>query len=342
MSKEFKDDDTNAVNRKSDHIQLAFESKVESRSIDKRFSYEPILTGHPLDDSILKSNFLDKEFQLPIWVSSMTGGTAHARSINKNLARACKEYKMGMGLGSCRSLLTSEEFLPDFNVRPIIGDQPLYANLGVAQVEQLIKENKLGLINNMINKLDADGLIIHVNPLQEWMQPEGDRYHMSPLDIITTVLDRVKTKVIVKEVGQGMGIKSLSSLFQLPLEAIDFAASGGTNFALLELLRQDREKSEGFMPLVYVGHSAEDMVEMTNQIKVNLGDEMKCNQVIISGGVDNFLDGYYLMKKCKLPAVYGKASAFLKYAMGDYEKLQAYIEIQKSGLLMAYSFLNIR
>jgi isopentenyl-diphosphate delta-isomerase len=342
MSKEFKDDDTNASKRKSDHIQLAFESKVVSQNIDNRFYYEPVLSGHPIDDTILKSRFLDSDFDIPIWISSMTGGTGHASTINKNLARACKEYKMGMGLGSCRSLLTSDENLPDFNVRPIIGDQPLYANLGVAQVEQLIKENKLSLINKMLEKLDADGLIVHVNPLQEWMQPEGDRYHMSPLDIITAVLDRVKVKVIVKEVGQGMGIKSLTALFQLPLEAVDFAASGGTNFALLELLRQDKEKSEGFMPLVYVGHSAEDMVDMTNQIKESLGHEMKCKQVIISGGVENFLDGYYLIKKCKLPAVYGKASAFLKYAMGDYEELQSYIETQKSGLLMAYSYLNIR
>jgi len=342
MSKEFKDDDINASNRKSDHIQLAFQSKVMNKNIDNRFSYEPIMAGHPINDSILKSIFLDKEFNLPIWVSSMTGGTAHANIINKNLARACGEYKMGMGLGSCRSLLTGDENLPDFNVRSMMGDQPLYANLGVAQIEQLINEEKLNLITNLVEKLEADGLIIHVNPLQEWMQPEGDRYHMSPLDIITTVLDRLKVKLIVKEVGQGMGLKSLTALFKLPLEAIDFAASGGTNFALLELLRQDKAKSEGFMPLVYVGHSAEEMVDMTNDLKVTLGDEMLCKQVIISGGVENFLDGYYLTQKCKLPAVYGKASAFLKYAMGDYEELQAYIETQKSGLLMAYSYLNIR
>lgn len=342
MSKEFKDEDKNASQRKSDHIQLAFESKVVTKNIDNRFSYEPILTGHPIDDTVLKSTFLGREFHLPIWVSSMTGGTAHAKTINKNLARACKEYKMGMGLGSCRSLLTSDENLMDFNVRAIIGDQPLYANLGVAQIEQLIKEDKLALINNLINKLEADGLIIHVNPLQEWMQPEGDRYFMSPFEIITTVLDKLNIKVIVKEVGQGMGIKSLNALFQLPLEAIDFAASGGTNFALLELLRQDKDKLEQLMPLVYVGHSAEEMVEMANEIKSTLVEKMKCNQVIISGGVENFLDGYYLISKSKIPAVYGKASAFLKHSMGEYEELQAYIETQKSGLLMAYSYLNIR
>ena len=90
-----------------------------------------------------------------------------------------------MGLGSCRSLLTSDEHLADFAVRPLLGpDLPLYANLGIAQLEVLIKQGDLHLIDSLIQRLDADGLIIHVNPLQEWFQPEGDRFEQPPLRTI--------------------------------------------------------------------------------------------------------------------------------------------------------------
>jgi isopentenyl-diphosphate delta-isomerase len=124
-----------------------------------------------------------------------------------------------------------------------MGDQPLYINLGIAQIEQLLNNNDSVRIKELINKLDADGLIIHVNPMQEWLQPEGDRFRQSPIDTIKRVIDIADFKIIVKEVGQGMGPASLKSLLALPLEAIDFAANGGTNFALLEILRFIRDKS---------------------------------------------------------------------------------------------------
>jgi isopentenyl-diphosphate Delta-isomerase len=111
-----------------------------------------------------------------MWVSSMTGGTKMAHTINHNLARACKEFRIGMGLGSCRKLLDDDTYFEDFNLRPIMGDDlPLFANLGIAQVEILLAENKLDQIKRLVEKLQADGLIIHINPLQEWMQPEGQQ-----------------------------------------------------------------------------------------------------------------------------------------------------------------------
>jgi len=101
------DDDPTAVERKKDHIDLAFRSQVEQMSIDRRFFYEPMLTAHPKKGSLPATPFLGKTFQSPMWVSSMTGGTAHASTINHNLAKACAEFGMGMGLGSCRGLLSS-------------------------------------------------------------------------------------------------------------------------------------------------------------------------------------------------------------------------------------------
>lgn len=337
------DNDPNAAARKRDHIEMALRSQVERSELDRRFYYEPILAAHPQRGSLKSFLFLNKTFRVPLWVSSMTGGTEWAHTINHNLARACRDFGMGMGLGSCRKLLYSDETLADFDVRSKIGDnQPLYANLGIAQLEQLIEKGELYRVDNLIDKLQADGLIIHVNPMQEWLQPEGDRFEKPPLQTITTFLEKMDVSVIVKEVGQGMGYESLKALFQLPLEAIDFAANGGTNFAKLELLRSDATKQKIYSQLANIGHSAEEMVTFTNEIASELGEKMLTKQVIISGGIQHFLDGYYLINKVHLPAAYGQASAFLQHARGSYEELHAYVDAQVQGLELANAFLKVR
>lgn len=338
------DDDPTAVSRKRDHIQLAFESQIETGQLDRRFYYEPLLAAHPKRGSLAPQSFLNKKLQSPMWVSSMTGGTEWAHTINHNLARACKDFGMGMGLGSCRSLLFGDEHLKDFSVRHLMGDDlPLYANLGIAQVEQLVQNNQLYLITELLGKLQADGLIIHINPFQEWLQPEGDLIEQAPINTITTFLEKMDgVSVIVKEVGQGFGYESLNKLFQLPLAAVDFAANGGTNFSKIELMRDSPIKQEIYGKLANIGHSATEMVQMTNDIISKLGNNMHCQQVIISGGIKNFLDGYYLINKLQLPCIYGMASTFLKHARGDYQDLFNFVDAQVQGLELANAFLRIK
>jgi isopentenyl-diphosphate delta-isomerase len=332
------DTDPLASSRKKDHITLAFEARVAGKEIDQRFYYEPMLAAHPGEDCSLELEFLGKKLSVPVWVSSMTGGTGIARVINENLARACKDFGMGMGLGSCRSLLSSDEYLEDFDVRQFIGDDlPLYANLGIAQIERLIAEKKIDLIKSLIDKLRADGLIVHVNPMQEWLQPEGDVISRAPIDTITELLNNFQQPVIVKEVGQGFGPASLKALMDLPLAAIDLAANGGTNFSKLELLRAGDLHKESYGPLMNIGHSAEEMLGWINQM------EQKNNkQIIISGGIKDFLDGYYLISSCKYSAIYGQASGFLKHARGDYQDLFDYVNLQVEGLKLAKTFLKVR
>jgi isopentenyl-diphosphate Delta-isomerase len=339
----FTDQDNTASSRKKDHIELAFKSQITQMQIDTRFDYEPILAAHP-NDTPQTFRFLGKNCLVPLWVSSMTGGTALARTINYNLAKAAREFGFGMGLGSCRSLLTSDEFLADFDVRAILGnDLPLYANLGIAQLEKLIFNNQTDLILNLLSKLQADGLIIHVNPLQEWLQPEGDHFRQSPLQTIQFLLSKYpNVNFIVKEVGQGMGRASLRALLQLPLAAIDFAANGGTNFAKIELARSQELEQKAYEPLATVGHSAAEMVSICNELFEELGDKIQCRQIIVSGGIQHFLDGYYYINKLKLPAIYGQASAFLRYARGEYADLQRFIYTQVKGLQIAKTFLTVR
>ncbi len=334
--------DTGAKERKKDHIELAFRSRVSSSDIDSRFYYEPLLGPHPDENTDISVTFLGKKFNAPIWVSSMTGGTAIANIINKNLAKACGEYGLGMGLGSCRQLLFNDEYFEDFNVRKYIGSQPLYANLGIAQLEILISEGQTNKITKLINKLEADGLIVHVNPMQEWLQPEGDRFKVSPLVTIKRLLDILKYPIIVKEVGQGMGPESLKELFALPLAAVDFGAAGGTNFALLEILRSSEKMANHYSGLANTGHSALEMTEYVNQIVNDQASQMLCKEVIISGGISDFLDGYYLTNKLQLSSIYGQASGFLKHAQGSYEALSEYVYMQIEGFKLAKTMLKVR
>ncbi len=341
--KEEKKEDLFAPERKKDHIDLAFRAQTTALHVDNRFYYEPLLGTHPEEGSFGHIPFLGKSLAAPVWVSSMTGGTAHARTINENLAKACKDFGLGMGLGSCRSLLESDEYLADFNVRPIMGDDvPLYANLGIAQLIELQDRNQIHKIKAMLDKLQADGLIIHVNPMQEWLQPEGDVIRRKPLEAIQDLIEIATFPIIVKEVGQGMGVESLRALLKLPIAAVEFAAFGGTNFAKLELMRADPARKAVFEQLAQVGHTAAEMVEMTNLLIKEEGTAIKCQQLIISGGIQTFLDGYYLIERSVLPSIYGQASGFLKHACNSYDELFQYVHSQIEGLKLAKAYLRVR
>lgn len=326
--------------RKKAHIELAIKSQTHPSVLDNRFHYEPMLRAHP-QAGIDPLTILGRQVKVPIWVSSMTGGTQLAGTINRNLARACKEFGMGMGLGSCRIILDDDKHFEDFNMRSIIGDKlPLWANLGIGQVEQLVVTHRVDKATQLVERLQADGLIIHVNPIQEWLQAEGDTLSLPPLESIQCFLDQFSLPVIVKEVGQGMGPESLRALLKLPLQAIDFGAFGGTNFARVELIRNESASQALFEPLSRVGEDAPSMIAYLNEIVAN--EATLCKEVIISGGIRNFLDGYYLIQLSSLPAIYGMASALLEHASEDYDKLREFVEAQIKGLEMAYTYLSIR
>lgn len=337
-------DDPTAPGRKEDHIELAFKSQSERGDLDPRFDYEPLLAAHPAPGSLPAMDFAGKRLGAPLWVSSMTGGTEKAYTINQNLARAAGEFGIGMGLGSCRSLLYEEQRFQDFNVRPVAGSEvPIFANLGAAQVQNLLERGEAHLVTQLVTALELDGLIVHVNPLQEWLQPEGDRFTVSPLETIRALMQELPDlAVIVKEVGQGMGPASLRALLELPILALDTAANGGTNFSKLELFRSDALARSAYGGLTQVGHSAEEMVRQINRIAGEHPQAVRCQNVIVSGGVRDFLDGYYLTEISQLPAIYGQASAFLRHAREDYLSLQRYVATQLRGLELARAYLRPR
>ncbi|MBC7713740.1 MAG: type 2 isopentenyl-diphosphate Delta-isomerase [Rhizobacter sp.] len=330
--------------RKRDHIELTNKAQTGRPEVDSRFYYEPMQSAHPNSQTDISTTFLGKKISAPFWISSMTGGVGEARIINQNLARVCREFSLGMGLGSCRTLLESDEYFNDFNLRPILGaDLPFFANLGIAQVEKLVHSNNINKIFDMVDRLDADGLIIHVNPLQEWFQPEGDKFEFSPIETIAKLCEKKpdhKYKIIVKEVGQGMGPKSLKSLLELPIDAIELASFGGTNFSKLELMRSQGASIVEIEALSRVGHTSLEMISILNNL-LKANPKFMEKQIIISGGIENFLDGYYLQELLDFSSVIGQAKNFLNRAE-NYSELKAFTAAQIEGLKMARAFLTVK
>ncbi|MFB6318978.1 isopentenyl-diphosphate delta-isomerase [Saccharicrinis sp. FJH54] len=326
--------------RKTEHLNLAFQSRTDVSVLDNRFVYEPMFSGHP-DQNIPTVELGGKKQKIPVWVSSMTGGTDYAGHINRNLARACGEFGMGMGLGSCRVLLEEDKYLSHFDLRKYLGNEvPFFANLGISQIEKSIRNKSVDDIASMIEKLRADGLIIHINPIQEWLQPEGDNISVPPIETIQTFLEETGIPVIVKEVGQGMGYESLKALLKLPLVAVEFGAFGGTNFARIELERSTPERKKLYEPLAYIGNDAYRMMDYANTIRQS-EEDLKCDHLIVSGGLKNYLDGYYFLQKSQFTTIYGHASAFLEHAREEYELLRDFVSSQIKGLQIAYAYLKL-
>ncbi len=319
--------------RKTQHIELAKSSQTKSSGLDGRFYYEPLFFSHEKKQG-WSTSFLGISLDFPLWVSSMTGGTELAKTINQNLSLLVGKYKLGMGLGSCRPLLESDDRFNDFNCRKNLGNQPFFTNLGIAQVEELVSAGKTHLVSEMNKRLEATGLIIHINPLQEWFQPEGDKFKESPLTTLKRFLETSNYPVLVKEVGQGMGPRSLKALIDLPIAGIEFGAFGGTNFSHLENLRS---KSESFKEeFIHIGHTAVEMVGFLNA----LGSHQK--EIIISGGVNSSLDAYQLLKLSHSRSLIGMAYAFLEPASKSFEELEKFYLSLQDSMLTARDILELK
>jgi isopentenyl-diphosphate Delta-isomerase len=337
--------------RKADHLSLTDRSQtLRDAALGNEFYYEPLFGIHPQSkqeafewvEKHYSLSFLGKTMRAPLWVSSMTGGTREAQTINQRLARVCGEFGLGMGLGSCRPYLDDPKTArADFDLRAMIGNEsPLFGNLGLAQIDQCLIQKETQKLGDMVMDLKLDGLIVHLNPLQEWFQPEGDRFKRPAIEVLQELLANVEVPIIVKEVGQGMGPKTLKALLEMPLVAIDFAAFGGTNFSVLELLRNQGAEKHAFVELAHVGHDAPSMVKFYRE----QSGPSSCLHplVIISGGIQSYLDGYRLMELIGRPAVFGYAKRFLDHALQGEKILQDFVASELVGLCLAKQFLVAR
>ena len=221
--------------RKADHLRIAAGPGVAHRrgsGLDELRLRHRALPGRDLADVSLETDLLGARLAAPLLVSAMTGGTEAATGLNDRLARAAAECGVGMTLGSGRALLDDPALLRTYlgDARPPL----LLANLGAGQ---LARDGAVRLVE----LLGADGLSIHLNPIQEAIQPEGEPRFAGVAERIADVVAALAPlPVVVKEVGFGMDPDDVVALHEAGVAAVDVAGAGGTNWALVEGRRDDR------------------------------------------------------------------------------------------------------
>ena len=256
-----------------------------------------------LEDVNLSQTLFGKVQPVPLLVSSMTGGTDTAARINRNLAIAAQEVGLAMGVGSQRAAIENPELVPTFQVRKFAPDILLFANLGAVQFNYGYGFDEC---RKAVEMIEADALILHVNPLQEALQPEGDHDFSHLAEQIGTVVKKLDVPVIIKEVGWGMSKETVRRLLDIGVAAIDVAGAGGTSWSQVEMHRiEDAYRAQTAAAFLEWGIPTADSIR-------NVRAESETLPVIASGGLKNGID---IVKCLALGAnMGGMAGLFLKAA----------------------------
>ncbi len=220
--------------RKADHLRVCLEDNVQSGTTTglEHYRFDHVCLPE-LDwaDINLSTQFLNRELRSPFLISSMTGGTDLAKTINFRLAAIAQEYRLAMGVGSQRVALENPQLSESFKIRRLAPDALLFANIGAVQLNYHYGVNECLAA---IDLLEADALILHLNPLQEAVQTRGDRNFKNLFDHLEILCERLSVPVIAKEVGNGISGPLAKRLINCGVRAIDVAGAGGTSWAKVE------------------------------------------------------------------------------------------------------------
>lgn len=300
------------ASRKADHLRINIERDVASKGVEPgfdayRFTHRA-LPEIDFSDVDLTTELLGRKLGAPLIISCMTGGTPEAQTINLRLARVAQERGLAMGLGSGRALIESPDSLATFDVRGAAPDVVLLANLGAIQLN---RGYDAAACRRLVELLRADALVLHLNPLQEALQPEGDTCFGGLLEAIARLCAAVEFPVVVKEVGWGIAARDVRSLFDAGVAAVDVAGAGGTSWSEVERHRID-EPWRARVAGTFAGWGIP-----TAQCIVEARAIAPGRTLIASGGIRDGLD---VAKALALGAdVAGIAGPFLRAANADFE-----------------------
>lgn len=220
--------------RKSRHLDICLEDDVASRL---RTGFEGVRLAHEalpeiaLEDVRTETTLLGFGLAAPLVISSMTGGTARAAAINRNLAQAAEAAGVALALGSQRAALENERLLETYDVRRVAPRVVLFANLGAVQFNYGVTVDDAC---RAVESIGANALYLHLNPLQEALQPRGDTNFRDLAAKIAAAVRALDVPVVVKSVGSGIGVRTARRLLDLGVAAIDVAGAGGTSWARVE------------------------------------------------------------------------------------------------------------
>ncbi len=260
--------------RKDSHLDIAANRNVQYASSG---GFEDVMLVHcalpevDLAKVSTEVEFLGKKLSAPILITGMTGGTGRGEEVNKRLAKAAEEAQVALGLGSQRAMLRDAKAASTYKVRKLCPSVPLIGNIGAVQ----LKEYSVKQIEGMVSDIEADALNVHLNALQEAIQPEGETDFSGVLGKIRALCDALKVPVIAKETGAGITAQVAKQLFDAGCEYVEVSGSGGTSWSKVEYERGGRLpdfENWGFPTVAAVAEVSQ------------------AGQAIASGGIRNGID----------------------------------------------------
>lgn len=229
--------------RKKDHVELTITEGTQysqSSGFGKYSFNHNALPEVNFDEVSTKASLLGREFAFPLFISSMTGGYADAGPVNAVIAEFCEAHHLPFGVGSQRAMLEDDTLAETFSVvRKKAPGAFICSNIGGVQLIGGLSAAKL---NNLVDSIEANAVIVHLNPLQELMQPEGDRNFKGVLSGIEQLVKESPVPVIAKETGAGISKYVAKRLLNVGVEVLDIAGAGGTSWAKVENFRSSNEK----------------------------------------------------------------------------------------------------
>ncbi|MCS7102585.1 MAG: type 2 isopentenyl-diphosphate Delta-isomerase [Candidatus Korarchaeum sp.] len=315
--------------RKAEHIEIALSDEVD---LSFKFNWfdsvrlmHNALPDHSFDDIDLSWRFLGYELEAPLLIEGMTGGHESSLPINEALAGAAHAERIAIGVGSQRAALKDRSLIGTYRVvREVAHDVPVIANLGVSHI---LGEEGTDNAKRAIDMIDADAIAIHLNPLQELIQPEGDKNFSDSLISIRDLVRELDVPVIIKEVGSGLSYGLSLTLRRTGVEYLDVAGQGGTSWSLIEGKRAPEGSLERKASIRFADWGIPTPVSIIEASRADL-------KVIGSGGVRSGIDA----AKCIALGARAAGAArpfFLAAARGGVESVVTTIRSFKFELKLA-------
>ncbi len=277
-------DKSKTSKRKKEHLELCLTDDVSFKRKSTGFeNYEfkhYAITEVDITKIDFRSKFFGVKINFPFHISCMTGGTSEAENINAQLAIVAEELKIPIGVGSQRQALEDKDFVDSFKtVRINAPNVPVLGNIGAAQVVQF---KSVEPVKKLVDMIEANALVIHINPLQELLQKEGETNFTGLLKKIKMIVKKLGVPVIIKEVGSGISKEAAVKLLEAGVRGIDVSGAGGTSWAGVEILRNKSSNENDFwdwgLPTSYC---IQEVFKLKKNYKFTL---------IGSGGIKNGLD----------------------------------------------------
>ncbi|GGJ89377.1 type 2 isopentenyl-diphosphate Delta-isomerase [Pseudomonas matsuisoli] len=316
------------VSRKNDHLDIVLDADragVLSQTGFAAYTFEHCALPELDFDAIdLRTQLFDRPLQAPLLISSMTGGAARASRINHHLAEAAQALGIALAVGSQRvALETDSNYGLTRELRGLAPDVPILANLGAAQV----LSQGVDLAQRAVDMIEADALIVHLNPLQEAVQVGGDRDWRGVLEAIAGLVQRLSVPVVVKEVGAGLSPAVARALVDVGVSVIDVAGAGGTSWAAVEGERA-KDPADRAVAMAFGSWGIP-----TARALIAAREVLPATTLIASGGVR---DGVDAAKAIRLGAdIVGQAASVLASAVDSTEAVVEHFSVITRQLRVA-------